>query len=97
MIFEILDYKGNRHPVDLGDLDDIAVIDIKVVTGDETLDIVYKDYSKIYADAETGRWRDIVDDIYEIYHFQKEKNLIDDPDFLNRKSSYDHLYEDVEE
>lgn len=90
MIFEILDYKGDRKPVDIGDLNDIATINIVVISGDETLEVIFKDYSKGFADSGVGRWCDFPDSEYEIYNFQKEKNLIDDPDFLNRKSSYSY-------
>lgn len=96
MIFEILDYTGERHSVDLGDFDKIARIDIVVISGDEVVSVIFKDFTTAFADI-GGRWCDFIDDEYEIYNYQKEKNLIFDPDFLNRKSSYDHIYWDLED
>ena len=38
-----MDWEDKKHPVDIGDLDNIDAMFIKVVTGDEILHVLYKD------------------------------------------------------
>lgn len=88
MKIELLDYASNRVSVDVGDLDDIAKIVISVISGDEVLEVIYKDYTSEVFDSSTDRMMDFYDDEYEIYNVDEPYNLIDIPEFINRKTSY---------
>lgn len=88
MEIKLLDYAKNETIVEIGNLDDIAKMEIDVITGDEILTVVYKDYTIRKFDSSRDRMADFYDDGYEIYDFNKSENLIDDPKFLNRTDSY---------
>lgn len=94
MKIELLDYASNRVSVDVGDLDDIAKIVISVISGDEVLEVIYKDYTSEVFDSSTDRMMDFYDDEYEIYNVDEPYNLIDIPEFINRKTSYWRSYLD---
>lgn len=42
MIIEIMDYAGNKTPIEIGDLDNVLTLAIRVITGDEILTVVDK-------------------------------------------------------
>ena len=88
MLLKLLDYRDEAVEFDIGELSDIAVITIKVITGDEIAKVVYKDYTTEEFDSGTNRLRDYYDENYEIYRYDSENNLIDDPKFKERKGSY---------
>lgn len=88
MLLKLLDYSDEAVEFEIGDLSDIAVISIKVVTGDEIAKVIYKDYTTTEFDSGTKRLQDYYDDSYEIYRYDSEKNLIDDPKFKERTKSY---------
>ena len=89
MELKLLDYRGRETIADIGDLDDIAVIEIKVVTGDEVATVIYKDFTTDYFDSSNSRTQDCFDYSYELYRYDKEDNIMDKDYWKNRKSSYD--------
>lgn len=93
MNIEIMNYNDERVSVDIGKKEDIAVIDIQIVSGDEIAHVIYKDYSRKYFDSASllnnFRIMDYNDAEYEAYNASKENNIIDNPNWLNRKTSYD--------
>ena len=97
MELKLLNYRGEEKIVDIGDINDIAIIDIKVVTGDEIARVIYKDYTIEEFDSCYTRTADYSDGEYRIYDFGNEKNLIDNPRFMGRTDSYDYLYGGDEE
>lgn len=89
MTIKLLDWDKKETEVDVGDLEDIATMMIRVVSGDEILEVVYKDYCRLSFDSSCTRYQGFYDGEYDIYDFRKEDNLLTDPRFINRKSSYD--------
>ena len=93
MELTLMNYASKKVSVDIGNREDIADIFISVISGDEIANITYKDYShKSFDSADlTNGWRmmDSNDGGYFAYNFKEENNLIDNPKWVNRTSSYD--------
>lgn len=89
MIINLIDYNNCKHPVDIGDLDNIKTMAIHVVTGDEILNVLYKDDTEKVFDSSEDRMRDFDDGAYMVYAFGDW--LIDKDKFMNRKTGYDLL------
>lgn len=94
LILRLVDYSGNTEFAELGDLNDIAVITIRVVTGDEIAVVIYKDYTTDEFDSSHDRCQDYYDGEYEIYRFDKpaEDQLLFNEKWKERTNSYDWLY-----
>lgn len=93
MIMNLIDWKDEKHPVDIGDLDNIDAMFIKVVTGDEILHVLYKDDTDKFFDSSEDRMADFDDGIYPIY--VSGLWCIDKDKFMNRKTSYDLLHSET--
>lgn len=97
MNITIMNYNDEKVTVDVGD--NVATINIDVISGDEVARVTYKDYTTILYDSADiiGNWRlmDCYDRSYEVYNFHKEENLIDNPLWKNRKTSYDSAWSDA--
>ena len=98
MIIKLLDYADNETLVDIGNLNDIAKMRIDIITGDEILNVVYKDYREVRFDAGKNRSMDFHDWSYEIYDYRlsKEANLLFDTYWLSRKDSYHYENDEYE-
>ena len=94
MKIKLLDYENKTKVVDVGDIKEIESMYIDVITGDEVLVVVYKDYTIKKFDSSNTRCEDSYDAEYPIYNEQIGINLLKDEDFLNRKDSYYYLYKD---
>ena len=94
MKIKLLDYENNIKVVDVGDIKKIGSMYIEVMSGDEVLVIVRKDYTLMAFDSSKTRCEDRLDGRYQIYNEQTGINLLKDKDFLNRSNSYDYLYKD---
>lgn len=95
MKLELLNYMSKKMEVEIGELNDIARIDIEVVTGDEIARVIYKDYSTDEFDSDTsGRMADYPDGGYTIYNITDGTNLLDDEKWKNRKGSYEYIWGD---
>ena len=92
MKIKLLDCKDTISFVDVGDIKEIESIDIDVITGDEVLVVLYKDYTIKKFDSSNTRCKDHLDARYPIYNELTGLNLLKDEDFLNRKDSYDYLW-----
>ena len=90
MTIRLVDYKGDDTVVEIGELDTIAKMTIKVVTGDEILTVIYKDYRVREFDSCYTRNTDYFDDEYIIYDFTRpeESLLLHDDDFNHRHNTY---------
>lgn len=97
MTLELLDWNDEITEFDIGDRNDIAMISIKVVTGDEIATVIYKNYTVAEFDSGVGRMQDYYDGEYVIYRFDEDNNLIDSDKFKNRKTSYDFQHFDIDE
>ena len=94
MKIRLLDYENKISFVDVGDIKEIGSMYIEVLSGDEVLYVVYKDYTVKEFDSSNTRCEDSHDGGYPIYNEQIGINLLKDKDFLNRSDSYDYLYKD---
>ena len=94
MEIKLLGYKNKTSFVDVGDIKEIESMYIDVISGDEVLFVVYKDYTIKEFDTSNTRCEDSHDGGYPIYNEQIGLNLLKDEDFLNRRDSYDYLYKD---
>ena len=88
MKLRLMDYAGGSNTFEIGDIEKIARIMITVITGDEIATVIYKDYSIEKFDSSYDRRADFFDDEYDIYDITSGLNLLDDPKFKNRKTSY---------
>lgn len=85
----LYDYTDEAHEFDV-DLDDknIVFAILQVISGDEVLDVVYKDGTSDTFDADTNyRFQDFLDAAYVIVLDGEWK--VDREGFLARKNSYD--------
>lgn len=94
MKIKLLDYENNIKVADVGDIKEIESMYIEVLSGDEVLFVVYKDYTIKEFDPSNTHCKDHHEGIYLIYNEQLGINLLKDEDFLNRKDSYDYLRKD---
>lgn len=89
MTLTLIDWEDKKREFDIGDLDSIMTIDIRVVSGDEIAQVLYKDFRLEFFDSSVDRLADIFDYKYTIYDCTEETNLIFSEKFLTRKTSYD--------
>lgn len=87
MDLKLLDFESKAHNFEIGKIEDIARITIKVFTGDEIAVVIYKDYTVQMFDAGENRIEGYLDYVYDIYHFEDPESLIFDQKFIDRKSS----------
>lgn len=99
LIMRLVDYSGKTKMAELGDLNDIAVITIRVVTGDEIAKVIYKDYTTGEFDSSHDRYQDYYDGEYEVYRFDEpsEDQLLFNEKWKERTDSYTWLYGDGED
>ena len=94
MKIKLFDCEDKISFVDVGDIKEIGSMYIEVLSGDEVLYVVYKDYTIKEFDSSNTRCEDCHEGGYPIYNKQIGINFLKDEDFLNRKDSYDYLYKD---
>ena len=92
MKIKLLDYENKIKVVDVGDIKEIGSMYIEVLSGDEVLYVIYKDYTIKEFDSSNTRREDSLEGEYPIYNEQLSINFLKDEDFLNRKNSYDYLW-----
>ena len=89
MKIKLLDYKSEIHYADVGDIKEIGSIYIDVISGDEVLVVVYKDYTIKEFDSSNTRCEDLREGRYLIYNEQLGINFLKDKDF------YDDLWIEI--
>jgi hypothetical protein len=88
MKITLLNYNNDKIEYDIGDLDNIKTITRYVISGDEVIDVRYKDGSVQTFDSDNNtRAVDLFDVAGEIYN--NEVNWLNSEEFLSRKDSYD--------
>lgn len=88
MVFQTIDYDGHRHDATV-ELYNVRRIEIKVVSGDEIVDILGKDVIHTTFDPMSScRAIDYFDYSYVIYDEEKGINAFEKDWFKNRKDSY---------
>ena len=96
MVIEIMNYRGDKKKVDVGELENIEEMDILILTGDEILTIYYDDGDIKKFDSSDDRLRDYYDWEYTLYDKEiedKEQNYLFQDNWINRKSSYHYVKE----
>lgn len=89
MDIKVLKYNGDVTVKTINNFDNVDMMLITVISGDEELFISYKDDTAEVVDpGKATRFMDYVDYVYVIYDADKSKNLIDNPIFMDRTSSY---------
>lgn len=86
MQVEIMNYANKKKTVEIGNLEDILIATIQVISGDEVLTVRYKDGTKKIFDTDV-RIQSFFDDEYDVY--SPTVNLLTNEEWLNRKDSYD--------
>ena len=89
MKIKLLDYETKTKVVDVGDIKEIGSIYIHVISGDEVLVVVYKDYTIKTFDSSNTRCEDRHEGRYLIYNEQLGINFLKDKDF------YDDLWIEI--
>lgn len=88
MRVKILDYKNNETAVNIGNLDEIYLVVMQVVTGDEELTVIYNDGSMKHFYSNSELKEEHIDEYYIVY-MPYIRNFLKDENWINRKSSYD--------
>lgn len=86
---EIMDWQGKKTAVDI-DMDEVGAINLNIVSGDEILLVVYKDYTTKRFDSSRDRRMDYDDGSYVVFNEAEGINLLEDDKWLHRESSYDY-------
>lgn len=95
MTIKLLNYRGVPVEVDIGDFNNVARMNMEVVSGDEVLKVMYKNYDVKIFDSSDDRTINFHDDEYEVYRFDNSgSNILDNEKFMNRTSSYWYWYLD---
>lgn len=85
-IITIMDYNNNKRKITIKNFEDVVRLEIEVVSGDEILNILYKDYSTESYDSSDCRMMNFDDDFYTIYDITKNIDYINS--WNKRTSSY---------
>jgi hypothetical protein len=84
---EIMNFENTRKTAKLEDFENVVRLEIRVISGDEILNILYKDYSVKAFDSDTNRTENYFDAHYCIYDITNNINHLDK--WNKRNSSYD--------
>ena len=89
MKIKLLDCEDKISFVDVGDIKEIGSMYIEVLSGDEVLYVIYKDYTVKEFDSSNTRCEDLREGRYLIYNEQLGINFLKDKDF------YDDLWIEI--
>ena len=91
-ILKIMDFDNalTETEIDLDNLEQLSIINVKVLSGDEVVTVYFKDGTTKIWDSSNCRIRDFFDDDYILYseYKSKEENEKMLSGFLSRKNSY---------
>ncbi len=76
-IIEIMDYKDDKKKVKIDNFEDVVRLEIEVISGDELLYILYKDYSVMKYDSSDCRRLEYNDSFYCIYDITKDIDYLE--------------------
>lgn len=93
-VIKIMDYRGKERNIEIKNFENVVKMEIKVLSGDEILNVLYKDYSLEMFDSAEDRLMDFFDDNYTIYDTTKGIDYIEN--WSKRTSSYDYDLESEE-
>ena len=92
MKIKILDYRDRVKEVDVGELKDVEKMHVEVGTGDEILNVTYKDGHVKRFDSSDDRTRYFYDGYYNVYDESRGINIMEDSEWLSR-THYSYLRE----
>ena len=95
MELTLLDYAGKKKTFDIGNLEDIVRIRIRIISGDEIAFVVYKN-DEVKRFASNCAIYDFYDGEYDVYSVTSGRNLLDNPVWMNRETSYSWFDRDEE-
>lgn len=84
---EIMDYADRKQKIVIENFDDVVKINVNIITGDEILSVLYKNYETKIFDSSDSRMSDFGDGEYCIYDITKNIDYIDK--WNQRTSTYD--------
>ncbi len=87
-IITIRNFKNNKRNIKIKDFENVVRLSIEVISGDEILKILRKDYSEEEYDSCDCRIFDFSDDYYTIYDITKNIDFI--KQWNKRKNSYNY-------
>ena len=93
MEITLFDFESTTKTFEIGELEDICMIEITVLSGDEIATVWYKDYTLRRFDSSDNRFIDYHDDEYRIYDIADGTNVIDA--WKEREDSYDNNWWDL--
>lgn len=95
----IMNYQAKKVPVKIKNFEEVVKLTIEVISGDEILKVLYKDYNIEEYDScyllDNCRIMDFQDDLYTIYDITENINYIDS--WSKRKNSYDYSFIEEQE
>lgn len=89
-VITIMDFDNEKTKIKIDNFEDVVRMNIEVVTGDEILYVLKKDYTQEEYDSGKCRMIDFCDGGYTIYDTINNINFIDA--WNKRKNSYDHKW-----
>ena len=84
----ILDYSATPKSIVINNFKDVVKINVRVVSGDEILEVLFNDYRIEHYDSYTDRCEDYPDSYYCIYDTTKKINNL--RKWSKRSNSYDY-------
>jgi hypothetical protein len=96
MTVKLLTWNSKAIEVDVGDIETIGAMRMRVVSGDEILTVIYKDYTISEFDSSSDRCMNFYDGEYDVYNAETGLNLFNKDVFMNRRRSYWFYDEDEE-
>lgn len=94
----IRDFENNPTMVTIEDFETVSKIYIDIITGDEILHVIRKDFSEDVYDSSNCRVLNFADGCYSVYWPERGINLLDEPKWCKCENSYDRMllgYEEV--
>lgn len=88
MKIKILDWNSRGKEVEIGKIEKVMAMYIQVISGDEVLCVFDKKGNIHRFDSSDTRTMNYYDGEYKIYDNEEENNLVNNPEWVNRKSSY---------
>ena len=96
---KIMDYRDKKVSVKINNFENVIKITISVVSGDEIMNVLYKDYTEENFDScyMLGNYRIMGFNDGEYCIYDKTKNRDEIKKWNKRKTSYDSLWEEENE
>lgn len=95
MVVSLMNYEDEKMVFEIGDIDDIYLVTIDVISGDEIMTVIHKNgRTERFDSCQDGRTMDFHDCSY-IAYMPGVRNAFSNKEWINRKSSYDNKWEET--